>query len=145
MLHVLREDARARLCRDYRSWIADRAAWQLEGYVEAYLDHSTRTIAFSQPAAQAALDLGADEFREQIDAGRSAQLAELTATLRLLVPEMSESVLQAMARAACRVALGVLFDRDCAPDEYRVQLRALIARYTPGRAREQPLLGTLAC
>lgn len=132
VLHGLDWDARNELCKEYRARIADLAGWDLDRYLELYLDNSVTMFAFVRPAVLAALDLGTTAFRAALDEGMLANTGELTETLRALVPELSDADLTALARSIRRVGIGVMFDREFDGAELRAQLRALIAGYTAG-------------
>jgi AcrR family transcriptional regulator len=126
VLHGLREDARARLCREYRSDLGDLSGWSAERHVEAYLDLSLRMFAFARPSVQAALELGAEELQAVLDAGLRTNVGELVETLRLVDAGIPDEDLEALARALRRVVLGALVDRHADLDETREQMRALI-------------------
>ena len=143
VLHGLRWDARNRLCREYRERIADLSEWSPESYVEAYLDLSMRMFAFIRPSVRAALELGAEELQEALDSGLRANVGELIESLRLVIPNVPEKDLEALARALRRVILGTLIDRHANLDETREQLRALIEGYAIG-GRRQKLAGPQA-
>ena len=126
VLHGLREDARARLCREYRSDLGDLSGWSAERHVEAYLDLSLRMFAFARPSVQAALELGAEELQAVLDAGLRTNVGELVETLRLVDAGIPDEDLEALARALRRAVLGALVDRHADLDETREQMRALI-------------------
>ncbi len=126
VLHGVSDAARARLCRDYRARIMNLAALGVQGYLDAYLDHSVRMLAFVRPAVHAALDLGASEFRTALDEGMRANLDELKESLRLLLPESDEASLEKLARMIRRVAFGGVFDEDFDAGELRHQLQVLL-------------------
>lgn len=133
VLHGLSEDARARLCQEYRSDLGDLSGWSAERHVEAYLDLSMRMFSFARPSVQAALELGAGELQEVLDSGLSTNVGELAETLRLVDAGVPEEDLEALARALRRVALGALVDRHADLDETREQMRALIGGYVKER------------
>jgi AcrR family transcriptional regulator len=133
VLHGLREDARARLCREYRSDLGDLSGWNAERHVEAYLDLSLRMFAFARPSVQAALELGAEELQAVLDAGLRTNVGELVETLRLVDAGVPEENLEALARALRRVVLGALVDRNADLGETREQMRALIGGYAKER------------
>lgn len=137
LLHGLSWDARDRLCREYRERIADLAGWSLDRYLELYLDHSLRMFAFIRPSIQAALELGAEELQAALDSGLAANVGELVASLRQVVPGATERDLETLARAIRRVVLGALVDRHADLAETRAQLRTLIEAYA-ARAQRQP-------
>ena len=126
VLHGLKEDARARLCREYRSDLGDLSGWSAERHVEAYLDLSLRMFAFARPSVQAALELGAEELQAVLDAGLRTNVGELVETLRLVDAGIPEEDLEALARALRRVVVGALVDRHADLDETREQMRVLI-------------------
>ena len=139
VLHGLREDARARVCQEYREFIADLSGWSAEGYVEAYLDFAVGMFAFVRPAVRAALEFGVEEFQSQLDAGLTAHVEELAESLRQVAHGVPERDLEKLARAIRRVALGALVDRQADPEETREQLRALIEGYALGRGGTKAL------
>jgi AcrR family transcriptional regulator len=139
VLHGLREDARDRLCREYRERIADLSGWSAERYVEAYLDFAIGMFAFVRPAVRAALEFGVEEFQCQLDAGLTAHVEELAESLRQVAPGILERDLEKLARALRRVALGALVDRHAALEETREQLRTLIEGYALGRGSVEAL------
>ena len=140
VLHGLREDARDRVCREYRDQIADLYGWSAERYVEAYLDFAIRMFAFVRPAVQAALELGVEEFQSQLDAGLTAHVEELAQSLRRVAPDVPKRDLERLARAIRRVALGALVDRRADLEETREQLRKLIEGYALNRRDVEALL-----
>jgi AcrR family transcriptional regulator len=129
VLHGLRGDARDRLCHEYYARLGDTVGLSAERYVEAYLDFSIRMLAFAQPSVRAALELGIEEFQANLDAGLTANVKELTESLRLVVPGVPKRNLGMLARAIRRVGLGALVDRQATLDETREQIRALIEGY----------------
>lgn len=129
VLHGLREDARARLCQEYRSYLGELLGWSAERHVEAYLDLSLRMFSFIKPSVQAALELGAEELQATLDAGLRTNVGELVETLRLVDAGVPEKDLEALARALRRIVLGTLVDRHADLDETREQMRALIEGY----------------
>lgn len=138
VLHGLSWDARDRLCRDYRERIADLAGWSLDRYLELYLDHSLMMFAFIRPSIQAALELGADELQEALDGGLAANVGELVASLRQVVPGATARDLETLARAIRRVVLGALVDRQADLAETREQLKMLIEAHA-ARAQRQSI------
>lgn len=137
VLHGLREDARARLCQEYRSRLGDLSGWSAERYVEAYLDLSICMFTFARPSVQAALELGVEELQMVLDTGFRTNVGELVQTLRLVDPKASEKNLEALARALRRVVLGALVDKHVDLDETREQMRMLIEGYAISGRREE--------
>jgi AcrR family transcriptional regulator len=133
VLHGLSEDARARLCQEYRSDLGDLSGWGAGRHIEAYLDLSIRMFSFARPSVQAALELGAEELRAVLDSGLSTNVGELVETLRLVDAGIPEEDLEALARALRRVVLGALVDRHADLDETREQMRVLIGGYAKER------------
>jgi AcrR family transcriptional regulator len=133
VLHGLREDARARLCREYRSDLGDLSGWSTGRHIEVYLDLSIRMFSFAKPSVQAALELGAEELQAVLDGGLRTNVGELVETLRLVDAGIPEEDLEALARALRRVVLGALVDRHAALDETREQMRVLIGGYAKER------------
>ena len=133
VLHGLREDARARLCREHRSDLGDLSGWSAGRHVEAYLDLSIRMFSFARPSVQAALELCAGELQAVLDSGLSTNVGELVETLRLVDAGVPGEDLEALARGLRRVALGALVDRHADLDETRAQMRALIGGYVEER------------
>ncbi|MDQ4127483.1 MAG: TetR family transcriptional regulator [Actinomycetota bacterium] len=137
VLHGLREDARARLCREHRSRLGELSGWSAERYVEAYLDLSICMFSFIKPSVQAALELGVEELQAVLDAGLRTNVGELTETLRLVDAGVPERELEALARALRRIVLGALVDRHADLDETREQMRPLIKGYAISRRGEE--------
>ena len=137
VLHGLREDARARLCQEYRSHLGDLSGWSEERYVEAYLDLSICMFSFTRPSVQAALELGVEELQTVLDAGLRTNVGELVETLRLVDAGVPKKDLEALARALRRIVLGALVDRHADLDETREQMRALIEGYATSSRREE--------
>lgn len=69
--------------------------------------------------------------------GRWFEVRDLAESLRLVVPGIFVSGLEALARALRRVVLGTLVDRHAGLDETREQLRTPIKAYTNGEQRER--------
>ena len=135
VLHGLREDARARLCQEYRSDLGELLGWSAERHVEAYLDLSLRMFSFIKPSVQAALELGVEELQAILDAGLRTNVGELVETLRFINSGVSEKDLEALARALRRIVLGALVDRRADLGETREQMRMLIEGYAIGGRR----------
>ncbi len=133
VLHGLSEDARARLCQEYRRDLGDLSGWSAGRHVEAYLDLSLRMFSFIKPSVQAALELGVEELQAILDAGLRTNVGELVETLRLVDAGVPEKDLEALARALRRIVLGTLVDRHADLDETREQMRALILGYAKER------------
>ncbi len=139
VLHGLREDARARLCQEYRSRLGDLSGWSAGRHVAAYLELSIRMFSFAKPSVQAALELGAEELQAVLDAGLRTNVGELVEALRLVDAGVREEELEALARALRRVALGALVDRHADLEETREQMRALIGGYALDRGGAEAL------
>ncbi len=77
VLHGLEWEARHRLCREYREQLFSLSGWNANAHIEVYLDLSIRMFAFMRPSVQAALELGAEELQEALDAGLAANVGEL--------------------------------------------------------------------
>jgi AcrR family transcriptional regulator len=137
VLHGLSEDARARLCQEYRSRLGDLSGWSAGRHVEAYLDLSIRMFSFARPSVQAALELGAEELQAVLDSGMRTNVGELVETLRLVDAGVPEEDLEALARALRRVMLGALVDRHADLGETREQMRVLIEGHAIGARREE--------
>lgn len=137
VLHGLSWEARNRLCREYREQLFELSGWSADAHIEVYLDLSIRMFAFVRPSVRAALELGAEELQEALDAGLAANVGELIESLRLVCPETSERDLEKLARTIRRVVLGAIVDRYADLDETREQLRALIQGYVIGERREE--------
>jgi AcrR family transcriptional regulator len=133
VLHGLRDDARDRICREYRDRIADLSGWSAVRYLEAYLDFAIGIFAFVRPAVQAALEIGVEEFQSQLDAGFTAHVEELAESLRQVAPGVPERDLEKLARAIRRIALGALVDRHTDLGETREQLCMVIEGYALSR------------
>ncbi len=139
VLHGLREDARARLCQEYRSSLGDLSGWDARRHVEAYLDLSVRMFSFAKPSVQAALELGAEELQAVLDSGLRTNVGELVETLRVVDAGVREEELEALARALRRVVLGALVDRHADHNATREQMRTLIGGYAKVRGGVEAL------
>ena len=139
VLHGLSEDARARLCREYRSDLGDLSGWSAGRHVEAYLDLSIHMFSFASPSVQDALELGAEELQAVLDSGLRTNVGELVETLRVVDTGVREEKLEALARALRRVVLGALVDRHADLGETREQMRALIGGYALNRGGAEAL------
>ncbi len=137
VLHGLREDARARLCQEYRCHLGDLSGWSAERYVDAYLDLSICMFSFARPSVQAAPELGVEELQTVLDAGLRTNVGELVETLRFVNAGVSERDLEALARALRQILLGALVDRHADLDETREQMRMLIEGYAISGRREE--------
>ncbi len=137
VLHSLEWKAQHRLCREYREQLFSLSGWNADAHIEVYLDLSIRMFAFMRPSVQAALELGAEELQEALDAGLAANVEELVESLRLVSPEATERDLEKLARTIRRVVLGALVDQHADLDETREQLRALVEGYALGARRSE--------
>ena len=137
VLHSLEWEARHRLCREYREQLFSLSGWNADAHIEVYLDLSIRMFAFMRPSVQAALELGAEELQEALDAGLAANVGELVESLRLVSPEATELGLEKLARTIRRVVLGALVDQHADLDETREQLRAIVEGYALGARRSE--------
>ncbi len=137
VLHSLEWEARHRLCREYREQLFSLSGWNADAHIEVYLDLSIRMFAFMRPSVQAALELGAEELQEALDAGLAANVGELVESLRLVSPEATELDLEKLARTIRRVVLGALVDQHADLDETREQLRAIVEGYALGARRSE--------
>ncbi len=126
VLHGLHDDARARICQEYRARMTNLAAWSVEAYIELYLELCLEMFGFVRPAVQAALELGVEEFQAQLAAGLTTNVTELAETLHQLAPDIPQSELERLGRGIRRIVLGTLVDRDADLREMQEQLRALI-------------------
>lgn len=137
VLHGLEWEARHRLCREYREQLFSLSGWNANAHTEVYLDLSIRMFAFMRPSVQAALELGAEELQEALDAGLAANVGELVESLRLVSPEATELDLEKLAWTIRRVVLGALVDQHADLDETREQLRAIVEGYALGARRSE--------
>ena len=126
LLHGLDSQSRDYLCRDFREAIETFASWRPDDAISAYLEYSRRMLAFVHPSARAALELGVAELQIGLDAGFTRNVEELTRTLRLVAPHVTEPELQALGRTMRRIGLGTIFDASADLDEVMVEMRALI-------------------
>src|SRR3712207_773491 len=90
VLHGLHDDARARICQEYRARMTNLAAWSVEAYIELYLDLCLEMFGFVRPAVQAALELGVEAFQAQLAAGLTTNVTELAETLHQLAPDIPD-------------------------------------------------------
>ena len=139
VLHGLQDDARARICQEYRARMANLAAWSVEAYIELYLELCLEMFGFVRPAVQAALELGVEELQTVLDAGLRTNVGELVETLRLVDAGVPKKDLEALARALRRIVLGALVDRHADLDETREQMRVLIGGYALDRGGAEAL------
>ena len=126
VLHGLDDAARERLCRLHQPEVAARLAEGLEPAIEAYLDYSTRMLAFARPSVQAALELGVPDVLALLTPGWRHNVADLTQAIALLSAGTSDAEREALGRAIRSLGLGFLVDPEADLGEWRTQARLLI-------------------
>jgi AcrR family transcriptional regulator len=141
VLYGLNHDARDRLCREYRTQLADLARWSLEQGITAYLDHSVRMFSFVRPSARAALELGMGDVQELLRVGLDHNVGDLAETIRALAPQSTPADREALSRAIRRMSLGALLDEETDFTELRGQIRLLIDGHL-ARTNAAPLAAT---
>lgn len=126
VLHGLAYDSRRRLHLEGRDALQRLGRLDCEARLHAYIEHTLTMWAFVHPSAQAALQLGHDEFLARLEEGFAASDDELANLLRLAVPDASGEQLPELVRAIRRLALGTVVEQHFDCEATRATLQAIL-------------------
>lgn len=126
LLHPLTQDALDRFCSDFLKGSFGLKADDPQAFLDMYTEFCARTCLFVRPAAQAAVELGADTFWPVLEASMQNGLDNFLDALRKVAPGLAELELLVLAQSIRRVLLAGMFDRSMTADEIRTGIRKLV-------------------
>ena len=137
VLHGLSQDAFDRICHDFFAEHGHLEREDPEGFIVQYVEFQIDQVTFIGPSLHASLEMGAEVFLGEMEAGMQHGLDGFVAALRRIIPESDLLDLRPLARGIRRTLLGALLDRSVTRDELREELSAHIsaARQGSGGAR----------
>jgi AcrR family transcriptional regulator len=142
VLHGLSPEAVYRHCQDFHEQFGYLADLDPERYIREGFAFLDTLVSFCRPAIHAALELGTESFWEVINTVLTATVLDFEATLRRVVPEISDEDLHLCGRAVRRSLCAALLDKSVAPNELHDELRVLMDGYVSRSSqREQALSG----
>ena len=137
VLHALKPEALDRVCAEFKAQYGQLERTDPLRYLEADADYMARQCFFIRPAFQAALELGADDAWQQIEAGIDGRLSSCARPLRQALPGCTEDEIRSLGRSLRRTFYSALIDRTVTPEEMRDELLSLI-RGWPASVRMPP-------
>ena len=87
---------------------------------------------FCRPSIQAALELGAESFREVVETLLASTTLDFEVHLQQAAPEVCEEELHKCGRAIRRAIFAALLDQSASPGELQDELRILVDGYVGG-------------
>lgn len=129
VLHGLQPEVIARRCQAFHDSFDYLAHADPPAYLDAGLDAVTGTLLFVRPAFHAALELGAETFKNVLEASLTAATDEFAVSLRNVFPDAAEDDVYQAGRAMHRAIISALLDKNITVQEFRSELSALINGY----------------
>ncbi len=124
-LHGIQIETIDRLCQDFHQQFDHLASVNPRQYFDIFYRSLMECTLFMRPSAYAAWGLGVDVFA-MVSANIEAAVAEFATALRPLAPNLSETHIQALARAVRRFSLATLIDTTSSNEEIRKEFYLLI-------------------
>lgn len=128
LLHGAQPEAGIRMCGDFfdgQPYVSTDDPWRLAAQ---FLEFQLVMARLVRPAIKAALELGADEFRDILEAGLERGTTEYMDALRRVLPDHEQRDVASLGRALKRTIIASILDQHATDDELRETLRALMAR-----------------
>jgi hypothetical protein len=122
-----------RSCEEFKARYVHLSGGDPDAVVEGFIHFFAGEAFFVRPAVRAALELGAEEFLQRLEANLNMALEGFTRTLRLAVTDLDERDLHALAKAIRRLFFAGLIDVSMTPAEFEGELRALVIGMTAER------------
>jgi AcrR family transcriptional regulator len=141
VLHALKLEALDRVCAEFKARYGHLERIDPLRYLEADADYMARQCFFIRPAFQAALELGAEDAWQHIEASIDGRLSSCARPLRQALPGCTEDELRGLGRSLRRTFFSALIDRTVTPEEMRDELLSLIRgrpALVPMRPRPEP-------
>jgi len=135
VLHALKPEALDRVCAGFTAQYGHLERTDPLRYLEADVDYMARQCFFIRPAFQAALELGAEDAWQHIEAGIDGRLSSCARPLQQALPACTEDEIRSLGRSLRRTFFSALIDRTVTPEEMRDELLSLI-RGWPALARK---------
>lgn len=132
------QEVHQRICAEFDDRYGHLRDDDPPAHLEAFIRFFAGKLSFIRPAVQAALELGADGFRDQLSRNLEMGLEGFVGTLRAVVPDADEAQLRALATAIRRLFFASLVDPAVTVGEFEVELRALIRGMVPTPLVEEP-------
>lgn len=126
VLHGLHQEAFDRVCHDFFAEYGHLEAEDPEGFVARYVEFQIDQVTFIGPSLHASLEMGAEVFLGEMEAGMQRGLDGFMAALRHIIPNSEVLDPRPLARGIRRTLLGALLDRSVTRGELREELWALI-------------------
>jgi AcrR family transcriptional regulator len=126
VLYGMDQEAAEHSCAEFKRRYSHLAQSDPNAVVEGFIHHFAGEASFIQPAVQAALQLGADEFLPRLESNLNMGLEGFMQTLSLALPDATETALHGLARAMRRLFFASLVDTSVSPEEIEAELRALV-------------------
>jgi AcrR family transcriptional regulator len=130
VLHALKPEALDRVCAEFTAWYGHLERTDPLRYLEADVDYMARQCFFIRPAFQAALELGAEDAWQHIEAGIDGRLRSCARPLRQALPGCTDDEIRSLGRSLRRTFFSALIDRTVTPEEMRDQMLSLIRGWT---------------
>lgn len=136
LLHGLNPEALALACDTFHKAMWEATRESPEAVISAYVDKSVLMFRLIQPAASAALEMGVDEIRGQLDNALRQDADGLIQALATVAPDLSEQPRAELATAIRRTLLALSLDaKNATEDDVRRQLTALLHGFITAETR----------
>ncbi|HEX5403118.1 MAG TPA: TetR/AcrR family transcriptional regulator [Pseudonocardiaceae bacterium] len=119
--------AHERICLEFQERYGYLRRQDPAAHAEAFVRFFAGQLTFVRPAVQAALELGAEEFRARLAANLTMGLDGFLETLRLVAPDAAVGDLRALAKSIRRLFFAGLVDPAVTGNEFETDLRALVS------------------
>jgi AcrR family transcriptional regulator len=126
VLHALKPEALDRVCAEFSARYGHVRRTDPLRYLEADIDYMARQCFFIRPAFQAALELGAEDAWQHIEAGIDGSLKSCATPLAQVLPGCTDDEIRSLGRSLRRTFFSALIDHTVTPEEMRGELLSLI-------------------
>lgn len=120
-----------RVCADFRVRHGHLAQTDPRALLALGLDTLTEAAgAFITPSVLAAVHLGIDTFRSQLDELLATEIVGLVGIIQLAYPQLTDETASVLNRALRRQCVSALLDPQLTPAQLRIQLEGTVAGFT---------------
>jgi len=140
VLYGVSPEALEGLCEDFHQQLAQLEGTDPQAQLAHLLDSLVWFVSVSRPALLAAIELGASQALDTIEAAMKATLQEFVRAIRAVRPDMTDAEAQTLDRALRHTAFGAMLDPSATPSDLRNELRSIVEMrllaHPPGGGRQ---------
>ena len=126
VLYGVSPEALEGLCEDFRQQRAQLEGTDPQAQLAHFLDSIVWFVSVSRPALLAAIELGASQALDTMEAAMRATLQEFVRAIGAVRPDMTDGEAQTLDRALRHTAFGAMLDRSVTPSDLRNELRSIV-------------------